>query len=114
MVFLYCGAAEECKHIEIEGLIVEDNHVLWVCVLDLIPCGFLLCIGVAKGETAIKAHRERHTQTDRQTDRQRGWSMYVSMYSQMLDASSKMQEEWGEERMGAHLGELGGVQEDRL
>jgi len=40
--------------------------------------------------------------------------MYVSMYSQMLDASSKIQEEWGEERMGAHLGELGGVQEDRL
>jgi hypothetical protein len=28
MVFLYCGAAEECKQIEIEGLIVEDNHVL--------------------------------------------------------------------------------------
>jgi hypothetical protein len=35
--------------------------------------------------------------------------MYVSMYSQMLDASSKMQEEWGEEKMGAHLGEVGGV-----
>jgi len=27
----------------------------------------------------------------------------------MFDASSKMQEEWGEERMGAHLGEVGGV-----
>jgi hypothetical protein len=26
--FLYCGAAEECKQIEIEGLIVEDSHVL--------------------------------------------------------------------------------------
>jgi hypothetical protein len=79
--------------------------VLWVCVLDLNPCGFLLCIGVAKGETAIKAQRHR----ERERERERGWSMYVSMYSQMLDASSKMQEEWGEERMGAHLGEVGGV-----
>jgi hypothetical protein len=26
--FLYCGAADGCKQIEIEGLIVEDNHVL--------------------------------------------------------------------------------------